>query len=86
MKVGQIILITANNAKGRIDKINKNSGWISISWQRSNSKGELYYNPTADRYDYPHIERLLKQGTLSVYSDLSIEDPNLLFDKYKGGV
>ena len=86
MKLGQTLRITANNAKGRIAKVSKTIGYIDISWQRRNNNGELYYDPTADRYDFPHIENLLKQGTLSMYNELPVEDPNVLFSKSKGEV
>ena len=79
MKPGQILRITATNNKGRITEINKAIGWVDISWQRRNNKGELYYDPAEIRYESLHIEQLISDDTLSMYNELPEGDPNLSF-------
>jgi len=74
MKADQTICIRVNGAKGRIISIDDNS--IEITWKKEN--GVIDYGERI-RYDLPHIENLVKIGTLIVSDGLPDSDPNLLF-------
>ena len=80
IEVGQIIRVRITSTEGRVIIIDKYRNLIDIDWKRSN--GGSRYNETT-RYDLPHIESLLKLGTLILLDDLPVKNPNLLFKRRK---
>ena len=79
MKEGQKYYIKSSGSEGYISTINKTKDYVTINWTKLNNKP---HNEVCV-YTLQRLKELINNGTIKIYSDLTKDNPNLLFSRRK---